>query len=51
MQTKTAHLLPEPLFPAIIFFAALAISLTVMSSQALALNMDVRPENSTVLYE
>ncbi|MDT8394939.1 MAG: VWA domain-containing protein [bacterium] len=51
MKTKTDYrTLGCP--PAVtILFAAMAMLLTMMCSQALALNMDVRPENTTVLYE
>ena len=51
MRTKTAHLLQELSLATFILITAMAISLTTMGSQALALNMDVKPENSTVLYK
>lgn len=51
MKTKTAQLLPVLSLAVTTLLMTLAILLTSMSSRALALNMDVRPENSTVLYE
>ncbi len=51
MKTKTAHLLQGYPLTVGILLAVLTLFLTTQSTQASALNMDVRPENTTVLYE
>ncbi len=51
MKTKTAHLPQGCPLTITILFVVLTLFLTTLCTQASALNIDVRPENTTVLYE